>query len=121
VFLIRDAIEGTKIPVDLVVVKDGEKAIAFFDQADADIASPCPALIILDINLPRKQGGEVLQRIRQSHKCGNAPVIVVSTSGSEPDRDRMAKLGANHYFCKPSEYDAFMRLGDIVEALLRQK
>jgi chemotaxis family two-component system response regulator Rcp1 len=120
VFLIREAIEAKKLAITLYVVKDGEQAVRYFDRADADTAAPCPSLVILDINLPKKQGGEVLKHLRRSLRCGNALVIAVSTSDSAQDREQMTELGANDYFRKPSEYAAFMKLGDIVKRLLER-
>jgi two-component system, chemotaxis family, response regulator Rcp1 len=118
VFLIREAIKATRLPLTLHVAKDGEQAIRFFDHADSYSDVPCPALVLLDINLPKKQGGEVLKHMRHSRRCANALVIAVSTSDSAQDRERMTKLGADGYFRKPSDYDEFMKLGDIVKALL---
>lgn len=90
----------------------------FFDQADSDPGAPCPTLVLLDINLPKKQGGEVLKHLRHSRRCADALVVIVSTSDSERDRQGMKKLGADEYFRKPSEYDEFMKLGDLIKALL---
>ncbi len=118
VYLIRAAIQAANIHAEIEVVKDGEQATRFFDDADRDGTVPCPSLVILDINLPRKQGGEVLQHMRQSLKCRNALVLVVSTSNSAGDRENMMKLGANGYFHKPSEYASFMKLGWIIKELL---
>jgi CheY-like chemotaxis protein len=118
VFLIREAIEAKKLPLALHVVRDGEQALQYFDQMDRDVSAPCPSLVILDINLPRKQGGEVLKHMRRSLRCRNALVIVVSTSDSARDREQMMELGANGYFRKPSEYSDFMKLGDIVMELV---
>jgi DNA-binding response OmpR family regulator len=118
VFLIQDAIATKKLPVSVDVVKDGEQAVRYFDRADADADAPCPNLVILDINLPKKQGGEVLKHMRRSLRCGSALVIAVSTSDSPRDREQMKELGANGYFHKPSEYAGFMQLGDIVKGLL---
>jgi two-component system, chemotaxis family, response regulator Rcp1 len=121
VFLIRQAIKTANIPADIRVVKDGEQAIRFFDDADGDDATPCPALAIVDINLPRKQGGEVLRYMRKSRRCADALVIAISTSGSPRDREEMMKLGANGYFRKPSEYADFMRLGEMIKDLIGAK
>jgi two-component system, chemotaxis family, response regulator Rcp1 len=118
VFLIQEAIEAKKLPMALHVVRDGEQAIRYFDEADGDISAPCPSLVILDINLPKKQGGEVLKHMRRSRRCANALVIAVSTSDSARDREQMTELGVNGYFRKPSEYAAFMKLGDVVKGLL---
>lgn len=100
------------------MVKDGEQAIRFFDDLDGQDAASSPVLVILDINLPRKHGGEVLEYMRKSRRCCNALVIAVSTSDCKQDRENMARLGANEYFHKPSDYLEFMKLGDIVKALL---
>jgi DNA-binding response OmpR family regulator len=118
VFLIQEAIEAKKLPVALHIVKDGEQAIRYFDRTDADATASGPFLVILDINLPKKHGDEVLKHMRKSIRCGNALVLVVSTSDSDRDREQMTELGANGYFRKPSEYGAFMKLGDVVEGLL---
>lgn len=118
VFLIEEAIGATKLPLSLHVVTDGDQAVRFFDRSDADPAAPCPSLVILDINLPKKRGGDVLKHMRQSRRCGKALVIAVSTSDAAQDRAQMKTLGANGYFRKPSAYDEFMKLGDIVKDLL---
>jgi DNA-binding response OmpR family regulator len=118
VFLIHEAMEATRLPLRLHVAEDGEQAVRFFDRADDDPEMPCPALVILDINLPKKQGGDVLEHMRRSRKCADALVIAVSTSDSAEDRERMANLGADEYFRKPSGYDEFMKLSDIVKDLL---
>jgi chemotaxis family two-component system response regulator Rcp1 len=114
VFLIREAIEATKLPLVLHMVQDGEQALRFFD----DLNTPCPALVILDINLPKAQGGDVLKHMHQSPKCGNVLVIAISSSESARDREQMTKLGANAYFRKPSNYEDFMKLGDMIKSLL---
>jgi CheY-like chemotaxis protein len=121
VFLIREAIDNARCPVTVHVVGDGEEAVRFFDRADQDPTQPCPALVILDINLPKKQGGEVLKYLRQSRRCREALVLTVSTSESAKDREQMESYGATTYFRKPSDYEQFMRLGDIVKALLADR
>jgi DNA-binding response OmpR family regulator len=118
VLLIRHAIKAANIHAHLHVINDGEQAIRFFDQLDGDHAAPCPALVILDINLPKKQGGEVLQHMRKSRRSADSLVIAVSTSDSARDREDMTKLGANSYFRKPSEYVNFMKLGNVIKELL---
>jgi chemotaxis family two-component system response regulator Rcp1 len=118
VFLLREAIELAHIPADLHVVTDGERAFAFIDEADAHDTAPCPGLVILDLNLPRKTGGEVLEHLRQSRKCRYARVLIVTSSDSEQDKASTAKLGADAYFRKPSGYDAYMKIGEMVKDML---
>ena len=110
--------KAADIQPSLRVVTDGEQAIRVLDEAEGDYSIPCPALVILDINLPKRHGGEVLEHVRQSSRCGQAPVIAVSTSDSLRDREHMKELGANAYFRKPSSYNDFMKLGDMVKELL---
>ena len=118
VYLIRVAIKAENIDADLHVVKDGEEAMRFFDEVD-HYTVPCPTMVILDINLPKKQGGEVLQYMRKSRRCGSVLVVAISTSDSESDRAAMARLGANGYFHKPSVFKDFMKLGTLVKELLK--
>jgi chemotaxis family two-component system response regulator Rcp1 len=117
VLLIRQAIKSACVNADLHIVRDGEQAVRYFDDVDGDRA-PRPALVVLDINLPRKQGGEVIQYMRKSRSCENALVLAVSTSDSAREREHMTRLGASGYFRKPSEYAEFMKLGDIIRDLL---
>jgi CheY-like chemotaxis protein len=118
VFLIRQAIQKSQINAHLYVVNDGEKAVRFFEQVDADGTAPCPDLILLDINMPRYKGGDILRRLRASPRCANALVLVVTSSDSQDDRHEMDALGANGYFRKPSEFAEFMKLGPLVHELL---
>ena len=118
VFLISEAINLVNSGVELQVVNDGDKAIRLFDSIDRDQSLACPALVILDINLPKKHGGQVLQQMRKTRRCADALVLVVTSSDSARDRETMAKLGANGYFRKPSDYEHFMKLGGLVKDLL---
>ena len=120
-FLISEAINAANPNVSLEVLNDGEKAIRFFENIDGDDNLICPALVILDINLPKKHGGQVLQHMRKTRRCASAMVLVVTSSDSMRDRETMAKLGANGYFRKPSEYEDFMKLGGLVKELLENK
>jgi len=118
VFLIRDALRTAGIDAHVDVVTDGEAAVKFFDRADEDPAGICPSIVILDLNLPRKRGVDVLRHMRQSQRCAGALVLVVTSSDSNQDRETALQLGANGYFRKPSAYDRYMELGDVVLQLL---
>lgn len=121
VFLIREALAGTGMPLSVHLAKDGEQAVRFLDEAENTADAPCPALVVLDINLPKVQGGDVLRHLRELSRCQNTKVLVVSTSDSTQDRDKMMKLGANGYFRKPSKYDDFMKLSDVVKTMLAER
>jgi two-component system, chemotaxis family, response regulator Rcp1 len=117
VFLIRESLCEAQVDADLHIVHDGEKAVHFFEQADGD-SVPVPDMVILDINLPKRPGNKVLQQMRQSARCASALVLVVTSSDSERDREEMKKLGVAAYFCKPSDYQEFMKLGELAKGLL---
>lgn len=105
------------LPLRIYVVPDGEQAINFISRAESDPEAPCPDLVLLDLNLPRKDGFEVLRRLRQSEKCRDIPVIVITSSNAPLDRSMAADLGAR-YFRKPPSYDEFMKLGAELKSVL---
>ena len=107
---------GIQAPV--FAVKDGEEATHFVDQADGDASAPCPSLVILDLNLPKKPGFEVLKHLRKSPRCRQARVIVVSSSRAAQDREAAMTNGGDAYFSKPSKYDEFLKLGDLIREWL---
>ncbi len=116
--IIEEAIALCGLSIDLHVVDDGEKALAFLQRADADGEAPCPQLLLLDLNLPKRSGKEVLSLMRESGKCKDIPVLVITSSNSPRDRKEMAELGADSYFRKPSSYAEFLKIGEVVKTLL---
>ena len=118
VYLIRQALQKSGIDAQIHVTDDGEKTVRFFERADADVTEPCPDLILLDINMPRYKGGDILRRLRGSGRCKDALVLVVTSSDSQRDREEMDAFGANGYFRKPSDFSEFMKLGQLVRDLL---
>ena len=118
VFLIREALERDGLEFELEVLDDGEKAVDFIDRIDQDPAIRRPNLLLLDLNLPKKSGGQVLERVRQSPACADVPVVILTSSDSPMDKARAAQYKATEYFKKPSKWDEFMRLGPLVRDLL---
>ena len=118
VFLIREALETAGVDADLFVVHNGNDATRFFDAADRDENAPCPHLVLLDLNLPKKSGDQVLAHMRNSMRCRNAMVMIVTSSDLAVERRTLTALGATAYFRKPSEYAKFLQLGPIVKSLL---
>lgn len=116
--LIRQSLKEHGIGVELDVVSDGEKALKFIDEVEAGRAV-CPSLVILDLNLPKTDGREVLQRIRES-SLRKVPVAVFSSSGAVEDKQAAARLGADRYIQKPSNLDDFLGIGGIVKILLHE-
>jgi two-component system, chemotaxis family, response regulator Rcp1 len=113
--LVREAIKLENLPLEIHIVPDGQKAVEFIANAEKDPNAPPPQFLLLDLNLPKVDGFEVLQRLRASEKFKAAPVLVISSSDSPADRNRAAALGAG-YFRKPPSYGEFLKLG----AMLRQ-
>jgi chemotaxis family two-component system response regulator Rcp1 len=118
VFLVREALQGSGVEYELHVLDDGEKAVGFLDQVDRGEGVPRPHLILLDLNLPKRSGAQVLERVRQSTACGGVPVVILTSSDSPKDRALAAELKATKYFRKPSRLDEFMTLGPLVRDLL---
>lgn len=116
--LVREAIRMEDLPLDVHIAADGQQAIEFIAKAERDPDAPCPHFLLLDINLPRADGFEVLRRLRASERCRAVPVIVISSSDSPADRSQAAKLGAG-YFRKPPSYEEFLKLGGVLKQLLK--
>jgi DNA-binding response OmpR family regulator len=117
--LIRLALRHYGLGFDVRVVNDGEEAIRFIEGVEADLTAPCPALAVLDLNLPRIGGDEILRRVRRSAKWHRVPVIVMSSSLATRDREEALMWGASAYFTKPSELEKFLELGAVIKDALR--
>jgi CheY-like chemotaxis protein len=115
VLLVRQALDEHHIPHTLHVVQDGAEAIEFIERMGEPGAAPCPDLMLLDLNLPKAEGPQVLAEFRKHPACAQTPVIVVSSSDAPRDRARIGELGVSYYFKKPSELDDFMKLGGVVK------
>ena len=117
VYLVREALRQEGLVVDLEVAEDGERAMEIVDRVDAAPESRVPDLMLLDINIPRRSGNQVLERVRSSQRCANVPVVMISSSDSPAEQRRAFELGANAYFRKPSSLSEFMKLGKLVRQL----
>lgn len=106
--LVREALNVWATPSHLSVVTDGEMAIRLLRQESPYLTAPIPDLILLDLNLPRKSGSEVLQDIKNDKVLSSIPVIVLTTSDREYDVVKAYSLHANCYLTKPLEIDEFI-------------
>ena len=116
--LVREALEEHGVNGDLVVLTDGEKAIRYISQMDSSSVA-CPDLVILDLNLPRRPGFDVLERMRASAQCASSPVLILTSSDTSEERAEATRLGANHYLRKPTRLDDFISLGAIFKGMIR--
>jgi CheY-like chemotaxis protein len=108
--LIEEVLEEAKIRNILHVAKDGEEAILFLHGEEKFSGSPRPDIILLDLNLPKKDGREVLREIKEDDNLKNIPVVVLTTSGAEKNVIRAYELHANAYVTKPLDFDQFMKV-----------
>ena len=99
---------------------DGEEAIHFIRSLDREPLVECPDLVIIDLNLPRKSGREVLETMRRSERCHDVPVVIFSSSDAQQDLADAARLGASRYIRKPSRLEDFLRLGAIFKEIIRR-
>lgn len=90
------------------VVEDGEKALAFLRRTGDYTQSPRPDLVLLDLNLPRKSGFEVLQDLRSDPDLSHLPVVILTSSEAPWDVQRSYRLGANAYITKPVDLEKFL-------------
>jgi len=102
---------------DLVILSDGEMAIQFIHDLDTQTTG-CPNLIIIDLNLPKRSGREVLAAMRSSERCGRVPAMILSSSDTQQDRADADRLGANRYLRKPTQLEDFLSLGAIFKTAL---
>ncbi len=114
--LTQIALEDSKISVNLSVAADGVEAIAFLRKQENYTQVPTPDLILLDLNLPRKDGREVLAEIKADQILKRIPVVVLTTSGAEEDVLRAYNLCANCYIKKPVDFDQFVKIVHSIES-----
>jgi CheY-like chemotaxis protein len=110
VLLIREAFEHNKVHNTLAVVSDGVEAIEFLRREGPHGDAPRPDLILLDLNLPRKDGREVLAEVKEDPDLRSIPVVVLTTSKAEEDVLRSYHLHANAYVTKPVDFERFIEV-----------
>jgi CheY-like chemotaxis protein len=111
---VRRAFSRREIANPLFVVRNGEEALSFLHRTGADTGedTPIPALVLLDLSLPRLSGLELLERIREDAILRNLPVVVLTTSRHAIDRQRSFALWAAGYFVKPADFAELETLVD---------
>jgi CheY-like chemotaxis protein len=108
VLLAQEAFEQSAIPSQLHVVDDGEQAIESLRRTGPYASAPRPGLILLDLNLPRRGGLEVLAELKADEELKSIPVVVLTTSAGRDDILRSYQLHANAYVTKPTGFDLFI-------------
>ena len=109
--LVRDAFEESRLDCDLRCVEDGEELVDYLRRRGkytSAQAAPRPALILLDLNMPRKDGREALKEIKASPELRRIPIVVLTTSKADEDILRTYDLGVNSYITKPVTFDSLV-------------
>jgi two-component system response regulator len=113
--LTREALHDTKVHMRLSVVSDGVEALAFLRREREYASAPRPDLILLDLNLPRKDGRHVLAEVKDDPVLRHIPVVVLTSSQAEADIARAYELHANCYVTKPVDLDQFVKIVQSIE------
>jgi chemotaxis family two-component system response regulator Rcp1 len=113
--MVREALNAHRIAHELHVAVNGEEALAFVARMGKPDEPACPDLLLLDLNLPRADGLDVLREFRRHTLCATTPVIVMSSSNALRDREAAGTYGVTCYFAKPMSYEEFIQLGQLIK------
>ncbi|MHA2370046.1 MAG: response regulator [Candidatus Hodarchaeales archaeon] len=108
--LVREGLKEGKLFIDLKVAEDGVEALAFLRKEGRYANEQTPNLILLDLNLPKKNGREVLAELKADEVLRHIPVVVLTTSEDEKDIHKSYHLHANSYIVKPVDFEQFIRV-----------
>ncbi|MBL0309385.1 MAG: response regulator [Bacteroidetes bacterium] len=114
--LTKEALKESSLEITLDVVMDGEAALDFLLKRKGYSDATTPLIILLDLNLPKKNGLEVLKEIKADESLKEIPVIVLTTSDAKHDITRAYQLYANCYIIKPIDFDEFSKVIQLIEA-----
>lgn len=117
--LTREALDGSTLRMELSVVMDGVQAMAFLNRRGSFAKAPRPDLILLDLNLPKKDGRQVLTDIKSDPALSSIPVIILTSSDAEKDMTNSYALGASHYVIKPTDLRGLQGIAHSVEQFWR--
>lgn len=117
VFLVREALREHQVECELEVASDGAEAREYFTRVER-YGARVPDLVLLDLNLPKISGMELLRRIKNIPSCRDTPIVVVSSSDSPRDRLASKNLGAHAYIRKASVLEEYMQLGGVIKEIL---
>jgi DNA-binding response OmpR family regulator len=118
VALLRYALAGAGLDCQLTIIDDGGDALALFRREEAPAGRPVPDLAIVDLNLPKHGGLEILEQMRANRTFAQVPLVVLSSSTSSHERAKIEKFGIRRQIVKPVELQEFLKIGWIIKELL---
>jgi len=117
IYLIRWVLTAHALAHELQVIDNGDRAIDYVNQLAHEERRRSPTIMLLDLNLPQRDGREILQRVKAIPHGSDVRVVVVTSSNNAADRQETLALGADAYFVKPYHLTEFMQLGDLIKGL----
>jgi CheY-like chemotaxis protein len=118
VFLFREALRAANVDYDITVINDGAEALEYVNDPQRYRIAGIPDLAVLDLNLPKVEGTEVLEALRMNPELADVPVAVLTSSPSPRDRAKAVQLGARRFITKPLDLDEFLNIGEVLRQLL---
>ena len=118
VYLIRWVLQAHELAYELQVIDNADHALEYVNQLTYKERYRSPTIMLLDLNLPQRDGREILQRVKAIPQGSDIRVVVVTSSNDPTDRRETLALGADAYFVKPYHLNEFMQLGDLIKNLV---
>jgi CheY-like chemotaxis protein len=120
VYLFRMALQNAELNFELTVINDGGGAMAFARGEGMYAGAPVPDLALIDLSLPKNDGLQVLEAMRETARFADMPVVVLSSSASPPPRIKDERLRVARYIVKPPNLEEFLRIGTVLKEILLQ-
>lgn len=119
--LFRMALEDACVDCDLVVFEDGSEVLDYIARTKFGPEQPPPDLIMLDLNLPKNDGLEILQVVRDTPALADVPVVVLSSSSSPRERAKLAAFRIREFLVKPPDLEEYLKIGKVVRSVLDER
>jgi two-component system, chemotaxis family, response regulator Rcp1 len=116
--LLRRALDRAGVDYELTVVDDGADALALMRPGSTTESQPAPDLAIVDLNLPKHGGLEIIEQMRANPKYASVPVVILSSSSAPRDRAKMERFHVRRYIVKPADFEEYMNIGRQISELL---
>jgi CheY-like chemotaxis protein len=118
IYLLRQALKEAALEVELTIIEDGEEGLAFARHQGKYADFPAPDLAVLDMNLPKNSGAEVLEAMRLDKELSKVPVAVMTSSASPAEQLKAKRLGVERYITKPPDLEDFLQIGHVLREVL---